>query len=155
MRGTKIKDERIIAEIQKFSTQGFMIVFIGLMLSLIVKVFILQWEITYWLDTFVIVMLGCLYITVRFVKNGVFLLPSKEGDIRRFKKSNLISGLVSTLLWALLMFLSDLREAGDINISKSISSILVGSVVFFIGITWIQWFMINKSNKNANKNLEE
>lgn len=68
MSRTRIKDERIISEIQKFSTHGFMIVFVGFMVSLLVKVFILQWDIKYWFDTFVIVMAGCLYITVRSVK---------------------------------------------------------------------------------------
>lgn len=66
MRGSRIKDERIITEIQKFSTHGFMIVFVGFMVSLFVKVFMLQWDIKYWLDTFVIVMAGCLYISSVF-----------------------------------------------------------------------------------------
>ncbi|WP_339286703.1 hypothetical protein [Paenibacillus sp. FSL E2-0201] len=38
--------------------------------------------------------------------------------------------------------------------AKSIMSTLVGSVIFFIGITWMQWFIIKKSNKNADKNLD-
>lgn len=154
MSRTRIKDERIISEIQKFSTHGFMIVFVGFMVSLLVKVFILQWDIKYWLDTFVIVMAGCLYITVRSVKNGIYLLPSKEGDVRRYKKINLIGGVVSTFVWAALMFLSDFREAGDLHIAKSIMSTLVGSVIFFVGITWLQWFIIKRSNKNADKSLE-
>ncbi|MFD5020305.1 DUF6773 family protein [Paenibacillus sp. NPDC058367] len=156
MSRTRIKDERIISEIQKFSTHGFMIVFVGFMVSLLVKVFILQWDIKYWFDTFVIVMAGCLYITVRSVKNGIYLLPSKEGegDVRRYKKINLIGGAVSTLIWAALMFLSDFREAGELDIAKSIMSTLVGSVIFFVGITWIQWFIIKRSNKNADKSLE-
>ncbi|MGE7616245.1 DUF6773 family protein [Paenibacillus sp. NPDC101420] len=156
MSRTRIKDERIISEIQKYSTHGFMIVFVGFMVSLLVKVFILQWDIKYWLDTFVIVMAGCLYITVRSVKNGIYLLPSKEGegDVRRYKKINLIGGAVSTLIWAALMFLSDFREAGELDIAKSIMSTLVGSVIFFVGITWIQWFIIKRSNKNADKSLD-
>ncbi|KTD86567.1 hypothetical protein [Paenibacillus etheri] len=88
MRGSRIKDERIITEIQKFSTHRFMIVFVGFLVSLFVKV-----------------------------------------------------------------YLSDLREAGQLDIAKSIMSTLVGSVIFFIGITWMQWFIIKKSNKNADKNL--
>ncbi|MEK4295817.1 hypothetical protein BSK65_05585 [Paenibacillus odorifer] len=154
MSRTRIKDERIISEIQKFSTHGFMIVFVGFMVSLLVKVFILQWDIKYWLDTFVIVMGGCLYITVRSVKNGIYLLPSKEGDVRRYKKINLIWGAVSTLIWAALMFLSDFREAGELDIAKSIMSTLLGSVIFFVGITWMQWFIIKRSNKNADKSLD-
>ncbi|WP_339796003.1 DUF6773 family protein [Paenibacillus sp. FSL R5-0744] len=156
MSRTRIKDERIISEIQKFSTHGFMIVFVGFMVSLLVKVFILQWDIKYWFDMFVIVMAGCLYITVRSVKNGIYLLPSKEGegDVRWYKKINLIGGAVSTLIWAALMFLSDFREAGELDIAKSIMSTLVGSVIFFVGITWIQWFIIKRSNKNADKSLD-
>jgi hypothetical protein len=154
VRGTRIKDERIITEIQKISTHGFMIVLVGFMISLFVKVFILQWDFKYWLDSFVIVMVACLYITVRCVKDGIYLLPSNKGDVRQYKKSNLIGGVVSTIIWTALMFLSDLKEAGDLNIAKSIMSTLAGSVLFFIGITWMQWFIIKRSNKNADKKLE-
>lgn len=37
MKGPKIKDERIITEIQKFSTHGLLIVLVGFMISLLVK----------------------------------------------------------------------------------------------------------------------
>jgi hypothetical protein len=40
LRGSRIKDEWIITEIQKFSTYGFMIVFVGFLVSLFVKVFL-------------------------------------------------------------------------------------------------------------------
>ncbi len=151
MKGPKIKDERIITEIQKFSTHGLLIVLVGFMISLLVKVFILEWHIKYWIDTFVIMLLGCLYVTVRCVKDGIYLLPSKEGELKRFKKIHLISGVISTIIWATLTFLLDFREA---DIRKNISSTLVGSVVFFIGVTWAMWYIINKSNKNADKNIE-
>ncbi|HBS45117.1 MAG TPA: hypothetical protein DEA91_12815 [Paenibacillus sp.] len=74
--------------------------------------------------------------------NGIYLLPSKEGDVRGYKKINLFWGAAS---------LSDLREAGDLDIAKSIMSILVGSFIFFKGITWMQWFIIKRSNKDADK----
>ncbi|MDH6368965.1 Kef-type K+ transport system membrane component KefB [Paenibacillus sp. PastF-3] len=154
MRGTRIKDERIITEVQKISTYGFMIVLVGLLVSLFVKVFILQWDFKYWWDSFVIVMVACSYITVRCVKDGIYLLPSNEGAVRQYKKNNFIGGVVSTIIWAALMILSDLKEAGDLQIAKSIMSTLVGSVLFFIGITWIQWFIIKRSNRNADKKLE-
>ena len=83
--------------------------------------------------------------------NGIYLLPSKEGDVRGYKKINLFWGAASTLIWAVLMFVSDLREAGDLDIAKSIMSILVGSFIFFKGITWMQWFIIKRSNKDADK----
>jgi protein-S-isoprenylcysteine O-methyltransferase Ste14 len=151
VKGPKIKDERIITEIQKFSTHGLLIVLVGFMISLLVKVFILEWDIKYWVDTFGIMLLGCLYVTVRCVKDGIYLLPSKEGELKRFKKIHLISGVISTIIWATLTFLLDFREA---DIRKNISSTLVGSVVFFIGVTWAMWYIINKSNKNADKNIK-
>lgn len=153
MKGPKIKDERIITEIQKFSTHGLLIVLVGFMISLLVKVFILEWDIKYWVDTFGIMLLGCLYVTVRCVKDGIYLLPSKEGELRRFKKIHLISGVISTLIWATLTFLLDFREAGEVDIRK-IYRVLSWGRLFFIGITWAMWYIINKSNKNADKNIE-
>lgn len=100
-------------------------------------------------------MAACFYVTIRCVKNGVYLLPGKEAGFKRFKKINLVAGIVSTLVWATLMFISDVREAGDLDVSKSIMSILVGSIVFFLGTTWFQWYMIKRSNKNSDKELDE
>jgi len=154
VRRKRITDERIITEVQKYGSHGFLFVFVAFLISLFVKVFILEWEFKYWIDSFVIVMAACCYVTFRCVKDGIYLLPSKEGEVKRFKKINLISGVISTLIWAALMFINDLREAGELNVGKSVMSILVGSIVFFVGITWLQWFMIKRSHKNADDHLE-
>lgn len=75
MKKRRIKDERIVAGLHKLNSHGFSIVFVGLMASLVVKLFILHWDMKYWLDTFLILMAACLYVTVRGIKGGLYLLP--------------------------------------------------------------------------------
>lgn len=154
MKRIVIKDERIITTSQKYTSHGFMIVFGFLMVSLFVKVFVLHWDMKYWLDLLLIVMAAGLYVTVRSIKEGLYLLPSKTGDINRLKKGNLIGGAVATLIWAALMFISDVGESGKIDLAKCIMTTLLGAIVFFFGTTWLQWLMIKQSNKNADKKLE-
>ncbi|AIQ58897.1 DUF6773 family protein [Paenibacillus borealis] len=46
-----IKDERIITGFQKLNSHGFAICLAGLMISLAVKVFVLNWDMKLWLGT--------------------------------------------------------------------------------------------------------
>ncbi|WNS45097.1 DUF6773 family protein [Paenibacillus sp. MMS20-IR301] len=154
MKERAIKDERITAELQSLNSHGFMIVFAGIMVSLLVKVFILQWDMKYWLDTFLILMAACLYITVRGIRSGLYLLPDRKGDVKRLKKMNLIAGAAGSLVWGILMFIDELTGSGKADLGSNIVSTVVGMVVFFLGITGLQWLWLKRSTKNANNKLE-
>ncbi|AIQ41770.1 DUF6773 family protein [Paenibacillus sp. FSL R5-0912] len=154
MKHRGIKDERIITEFQKLNSHGFAICFAGLMISLAVKVFILNWDIKLWLDTFLILMAACLYVVIRGIRAGLYQLPPKAGEVKRFKKMNLIGGLLSSVVWGALMFSYDLLDSDPMDLSNSIMSNGAGAVIFFLGITALQWLMIKRSNKNADKMLD-
>ncbi|MNN36427.1 hypothetical protein D3C81_1503240 [compost metagenome] len=154
MKRKAIKDERITGEVQKLLSHSFGILFVGFMISIIVKAFVLQWELKYWLDSFLIVMAGCTYFTVRSIKAGLFLLPDKPGEVKRLKKTNLISGAVAAVVWAVWMFSDDLRGSSKLDVTKSVMSTLAGAVIFFIGFTWLQWMMIKRSHKHADEGQE-
>ncbi|AIQ18636.1 hypothetical protein H70357_19470 [Paenibacillus sp. FSL H7-0357] len=154
MKGKGIKDERIQGEVHKLMSHGFTIVFVGITASVFVKVFVLHLDLKYWLDSFLILMAACFYVTLRSMRGGLFLLPSKAGEVKRLKKTNLISGAAGALIWAILMISYDLLGKEEVDVVASVMSTLVGSVIFFFGITWMQWFMIKRSNQNADKHLE-
>ena len=154
MKKGRIKDERIVAGLQKLNSHGFAIVFAGLLVSLVVKLFILHWDMKYWLDTFLILMAACLYVTVRGIRGGLYLLPDQETEVKRLKKMNIIGGALGSIVWAILMFSYDLAGSDKQELGKSIGSTLAGTIVFFIGITGLQWVMIKRSSKNANKQLD-
>ncbi|OKP92382.1 DUF6773 family protein [Paenibacillus sp. P32E] len=99
MKNSGYKDERLTAENQKLNSHGFLIVLVGLLIvglliSIMVKVFILQWDIKYWLDVFLILMAACLYITVKEIRSGLYLLSGRAGEKQKFKKANLLSGAI-------------------------------------------------------------
>ncbi|CAH1192285.1 hypothetical protein PAECIP111892_00909 [Paenibacillus auburnensis] len=154
MKRKAIKDERVTGEVHKLRSHSFGILFVGFMISIIVKAFVLEWELKYWLDSFLIVMVGCLYFTVRSIRAGLFLMPDKPGDVKRLKKRNLISGAAASMFWAVWMFGDDLMAKEKLDVTKSVASILVGAIIFFIGFTWLQWLMIRRSNKHAEDRLE-
>lgn len=154
MKRRGIKDERIIAELHKLNSHGFAIVFIGLMASLVVKLFVLHWDMKYWLDTFLILMAACLYITVRGIRAGLYLLPAKEEDQKLSRKMNLAGGLLGSIVWAVLMLGYDLMGNDKVDMTKSLMSTLAGAIVFFFGITGLQWLMLKRSHKNADKTTD-
>lgn len=154
MRDNEIKDERITASIKRYEAQGFQLLGALLIASLVVKVFILKWDVEDYVDTMLILVISGFYVEFRKIKDGLYLLPDKKENIKKLKKSNYIGGAIATLIWASIMFISDLTEGGNINTTQIIMKTLVGAIIFYLGFTWLQWFMIKKSNKNANKNLE-
>ncbi|WP_054940780.1 DUF6773 family protein [Paenibacillus ihuae] len=154
MRRKAIKDERITGEVHKLLSHSYGILFVGFMISIIVKAFVLQWDMKYWLDSFLIVMAGGLYFTFRSIKAGLFLLPDKPGDVKRLKKTNLISGAAAAVVWAVWMFGDDLKEDSKMDVTQSVISTMAGAVIFFVGFTGLQWLMIKRSNKHADKSQE-
>ena len=154
MKATRIKDERITASVHKYSHHGFGILMALLIGSIMVKMFILQWDMKYWIDTFLILMFACAYVTFRYIKDGLLLFPSKQDEQKRLRKANIISGAIAALLWGILMFISDRMDSAEADITRSAIGNFVGAVVFFFGITGVQWLMIKVSNKNADKHLE-
>lgn len=154
MKATPIKDERITLMLHKYSHHAFGILMTLLLVSTFVKVFILQWEMKYWIDTFLILMVACAYATFRGIKSGLFLFPSKPDEKKRLKKASIISGAIAALLWGVLMFVYDMTGTDSVDITKSIIGNSLGALVFFFGIIGIQLLMVKVSNKNANKDLE-
>ncbi|MCL6603461.1 MAG: hypothetical protein K6T94_11345 [Paenibacillus sp.] len=149
-----IKDERITASIKRYEAQGFQLLSALLMASLVVKVFILKWDVEDYVDTMLMLVISGFYVEFRKIKDGLYLLPNKQENIKKMKKSNYIGGAVATLIWASIMFISDLTEGGNMNTTQIIMKTVVGAIIFYVGFTWLQWFMIKKSNKNADKKLE-
>lgn len=154
MQRNRIKDERINGEVQKLLSHSYGILFAGFMVSIIVKAFVLQWDMKYWLDSFLIVMAGGAYFTFRSIRAGLFLLPDKPGEVKRLKKRNLINGAVAAVFWAVWMFSDDLREGSKMDVTQSVISTMAGAVIFFIGCTGLQWLMIKRSNKHADEGQE-
>ncbi|WP_314002991.1 DUF6773 family protein [uncultured Paenibacillus sp.] len=154
MKATLVKDERITALLHKYSHHAFGILMTLLLISTLVKVFILQWDMKYWIDTFLILMVACAYVTFRCIKDGLFLFPSKQDEQKRLRKVNIISGAIAALLWGVLMFVFDMTDSAPVDITRSIIGNSVGAIVFFFGITGLQLLVIKVSNKNANKDLE-
>ncbi|OKP96697.1 DUF6773 family protein [Paenibacillus sp. P46E] len=154
MKNSGYKDERLTAENQKLNSHGFLIVLVGLLISIMVKVFILQWDIKYWLDVFLILMAACLYITVKGIRSGLYLLSGRAGEKQKFKKANLLSGAIGATVWTVLMISYDLLESGTTDLFKNVASALAGGVIFFFGINWIQRAMMSRSTQNADKPLD-
>lgn len=154
MKNSGYKDERLTAEHQKLNSHGFLIVLVGLLISIMVKVFILQWDIKYWLDVFLILMAACLYITVKGIRGGLYLLPGRAGEKQKLKKANLLSGAIGAAIWTVLMITYDVLESGKEGLLQNVAGTLVGAVVFFFGITWVQRVMVRRSAKNADKPLD-
>lgn len=99
-------------------------------------------------------MVACAYVTFRCIKDGLYLIPGKRDEQKRLRKVNIISGAIAAFMWGVLMFVLDMMDSAQVDITKSIIGNSVGAVVFFFGITGIQWLIVKMSNKNANKNLE-
>jgi hypothetical protein len=151
MKRSPIKDERITAQVQSYGYQAFGILFVLLMVSVSIKLFILNLDMKYWIDTFLILIGACAYFTFRCIMGGVFVMSDKAGDKKRFRKVNLISGAIGAVVWGALMFLYDFYYEESFHFIKSLTGTFVGTVVFFLGTVGLQMLIFKLSNDIGDK----
>ncbi|WP_151736389.1 DUF6773 family protein [Paenibacillus tengchongensis] len=155
MKGRRITDERVVSELQRIGSHAFVILFAGALVSVFVKVFILSWDLRYWLDSFLIVMAACVYYTFRAVRGGLYLPSDSMSELKEFKKVNMLASGTAAVLYTALMIGSDVVESGGgENLLMTLLENLTGGTVFFLVMTWVQLLFVKRSIKNASKDLD-
>ncbi len=145
----KIEDERILIEKRKINSRAFSYVFIGLWLILIYRQFILEQEPSNYWDILVLTLGISTYVLIRNVFKGLYQ-TYREKESKR--KNILIGGIVGSIIFTLIHgFFSDY----NLSSSKDIVRILISGIIFFI--TWMgaQNYLVRKSEKKADEEIEE
>lgn len=150
-----IQDERIMKQIHIYGYQSFGIILTLLLISIFIKLFILNLELKYWIDTFLILLIACAYFTARSIIGGVLLMPDKAEERVLFYRRNLIGWAIGSIVWGLLMFTYELFYSDHpVDYPRDIVSALVGMILFFSGTIGLSLLITKISSNRANKDIE-
>ncbi|AWB43862.1 hypothetical protein DCC85_06245 [Paenibacillus sp. CAA11] len=136
MKKKRIVDERISGQLHIYGYQAFNLLFVGLMISTFVKVFVLRLDLKDWLDSFLILMVACGYYAIRCVAGGVFSMPDREDEQRSLKRKNLIANGIGAIVFGALSFSFDASGSSRSELIRNLAGSLVAAIIFFAGMTW-------------------
>ncbi len=145
----KIEDERIVAEKRKINSKAFGICFLALWGILLYRQFILQQDITEYIDIFLLTLGVSMYVTVHSVFKGFYL--TYRNKIYK-KKVKLISALVGSAAFVIVQFF-----VADYNLTNwnDILKLIASFIVFLLAWITAQSLLFRISDKKANEDLEE
>lgn len=99
MNEKKSDDEKNKILSNHFLSQSFFIVLIYIVISSLVKMAYLDWDMVYYIDTFIVVMIASGYFTIRGIQHGLF--TQKEGQTN--KKRVWFSHILGAVMFGVLM----------------------------------------------------
>ena len=96
------KDERITAQQQKIGNEGFCLISVLLLASIIIKSIFFNMHVSQFKSEFIIFLIGSIYVTIRHVLTGSFSLAirgnnKKDKKVKYYLIVSVISGLLAGL----------------------------------------------------------
>ncbi|MDW7669153.1 MAG: DUF6773 family protein [Bacillota bacterium] len=145
----RIEDERILIEKRKINSRAFSYVFIGLWLIILYRQFILDQHVSQYIDIFVLTIGISFYVSLRNVFKGLYQTYRKKETRRR---NMFIGAVVGTATFTVVNYIMNDFELSNI---KDLGMLILSALIFFVAWTGAQYFMIRKSEKKADEEIEE
>ena len=155
MLNNKIKDERVLEQHLKISSEAFQIVSMFLLLSILYKQFILNAPISTYITEAVAFFGGSIYVVIRNVLLGNNIkgnnnIITKKHEMRNYLLTSLLSSSIITIILVMNDYTKYLRNKGNIIIT------FICAFAYWFLISWGLSFLSRKrADKIAKQNEEE
>ncbi|GEL07165.1 DUF6773 family protein [Salisediminibacterium halotolerans] len=138
-------DERLKADLRKVQSEGFNLMFFGLLAILFVRIVIQGHAGAAYQEFFLLFILAAFYVVVRMISKGIVDKADEDRGARR--KKNLFVAVFSAGLFILFQWLSGGIES-FLHLAVQLLSFLF---FFYLILTLMQHFSL----RQANKQIEE
>lgn len=145
----RIEDERVIAEKRRINSNAFGICFLALWGILLFRQFILQQDVSEYMDIFLLTIGLSIYVTVNSVFKGLYL-TYRTREMR--KRINIISALTGSTVFIITQFFI---FRYDITYWKDVAKLGSSFIIFFLVWIFSQSILLRISENKANKDIEE
>jgi hypothetical protein len=144
----RIEDERILSEKRKINSNAFSICFLGLWGILFFRQFVLQQNVSEYIDVFLLTIGLSIYVTVNNVLKG-FYLTYRSKYTR--KKVNLMGAIVGSVVFTIVQIFITKAELTNIeDLLKLVTSLIIFFTVWVIS----QSILFKISENKANEDIE-
>lgn len=145
----RLEDERIITEKRKINSKAFSIVFLALWGILIYRQFVLQQDVSSYLDIFILTIGISMYVTLNNVFKGFYLTYRSK---RTKKRLNITGAIVGTIVFAIVQYFIMNNNLTD---HKKILDLILSSIIFLFFWLTFQGFFLKLSEKKANEEVDD
>lgn len=143
-----IEDERILLEKRKISSSAFGICMLGLWGILIFRQFMLQQDVSEYIDIFLLTMGLSIYVTVNNVLKGLYL--TYRSKYTR-KKVNIIGAIVGSITFTIVQFFIMKAELTNL---EDLLKLFVSLIIFFTVWVISQSILFKISENKVNEDIK-
>lgn len=152
----ELKDERVTSQVRKYGYESFIVLSSLLMGFVFLKIFIFDVKFSEIMEVWVLLLVGFVYFTIRFIVGGTFSMPPKINDKEIFTKRLIIGNAIVSLIWSILVATRSVIRYQDGSIGwLSIIIMIISMVSFFVVISLANIVIYGLSNRQANKDMKK
>lgn len=134
-------DERLKADLRKVNSEGFYLLFFGLLAILFVRIVIQGHASAAYQEFFFLFILAALYVVVRMISKGIVEKVDENKKARR--KKNLLISAMAAGLFILFQWLWGTIETW-VELIVQLTTFLV---IFYLILTLLQYLSLRQANK--------
>lgn len=144
----RIEDERILSEKRKINSSAFGICFLGLWGILLFRQFMLQQNLSEYIDIFLLTIGLSIYVTVNNVFKGFYLTYRSKYSR---KKVNIIGAITGSIILTIVQYFT---MKAELTKKEDLLKLVASLIIFFTAWVISQSILFKISEKKANENIE-
>jgi hypothetical protein len=126
MKNQKVNDERILAQKRKNQSDAFVILFFGLLLSVLIQQFIFNAPVSQYIVELIFFISSSIYLLIRNILDGNDILSSNKHCQKIIITNSLVCGLTVTVINATLNYI----KLGNLFITNLTNTLLISLITF-------------------------
>lgn len=137
MRNQKNHDERVLAQKRKIQSDAFVILFFGLLLSVLIQQYIFNAPVSQYIVEIIFFISSSIYLLIRNILDGNDIFTSSKSAQAIIIINSLVSGLTITVISTTLnyvklgdLFKTDLANTLIISLVTFLSSTIIAYIAF-------------------------
>jgi hypothetical protein len=152
MRNQKNQDERVLAQKRKIQSDAFVILFLGLLMSVLIQQFIFNAPVSQYIVEFIFFIFSSIYLLIRNIVDGNDIFSSNRSVQKIILMNSLVCGLTITIINTTLNYI----KLGNLFITDFTNTLLISLITFICStiIAFLAFKLLYIANMKRKKQIE-
>lgn len=152
MRNQKNQDERVLAQKRKIQSDAFVILFLGLLMSVLIQQFIFNAPVSQYIVEFIFFIFSSIYLLIRNIVDGNDIFSSNRSVQKIILMNSLVCGLTITIINTTFNYI----KLGNLFITDFTNTLLISLITFICStiIAFLAFKLLYIANMKRKKQIE-
>jgi hypothetical protein len=152
MRNQKNQDERVLAQKRKIQSDAFVILFLGLLMSVLIQQFIFNAPVSQYIVEFIFFIFSSIYLLIRNIVDGNDIFSSNRSVQKIILMNSLVCGLTITIINTTLNYI----KLGNLFKTDFTNTLLISLITFICStiIAFLAFKLLYIANMKRKKQIE-